>query len=1102
MTAPLRISAKVEIDATQAVQGGSVAAGAVGTIGQAADTTSEKLDRLRQEAARIGALGSNIRIFPANEEGRALDNLRAKYNPLYATIRTYKQEVIAIRAAHAAGALGIDEMTAAIQRQRQAALASIDALKGRNEAIVNPGRTPAGNGARAFETANITAQFQDIAVTSAMGMSPVQIALQQGTQLASVIGTMERPVAGLLAAFSSLLSMTSLLTIGVVALSAAAIQYFFSSETGGKKLEDLLQQEEDALKRVRDLWGEAADERSRYGRESTGSASFSLEASISALLDRLRKANSSGEIGTAVTSAVSNNLDLTGLTASEFRETSMFKALKIDFEELHQATVAGRPDVLGLVRTIEEVGQSSDNAGIKKMAEEAVAALKPFRDLAEALREAERARLRLFDDRGSTGMLLSQGTTNRDDMGELALYRSRIQKRLEDEQKVFAAEQARMNARSPAERAAAARQAAAAEWRDEGMDERRQRIDLAGRTALLQAEKQLKDAQIERSRARETGLDQQKLELSLIGQTVGEQERLRMELRLTSELRTEAARNGTEVSREELELVRQLAAEHGRLAEQIAARKALTEQSRDLSDLREQLAVAGQAEQVRARVLVHLETERRIREMGLSLGSAEAEQYRRNAAAIASATTELRKQEAAWKEVRGTAEGAIDTLVDRFAEGDVAGGFETIAKDATKTLLQLGVANPLKNEFLGTDYGTMSDVGGLGGLARGLFGGGGMSTASMSVNAAAVTINGGIGAGLGSLLGANDNAAAGSMGAYRDAIAKIESGGNYSALGPLTGSGDRAYGKYQVMGNNIGPWSREALGRTLNPQQFLADPAAQDSIFDHFFGKSISKYGNASDAASVWFTGRPLAQGGGAADVLGTTGVDYVKKFNAALGSVTSTAETATQGLGTFGNGVGQLGQALSTGAQGGSGGGLFNWLGSIFGGGGGVSPLSPSWQANTTFGNFLAGTPGFDKGGATGGSNPSRVAGLVHEQEFVFDAAATARIGVGNLESLRRGRMPGYQRGGLATTKAAYPVVRFGSSSSEGAAVPSVTNVFQNYSSAKMEHVESRADERGNRQEIYVISEMVGTGMSAKGGDGERTLRQRYGVKPRGIAR
>ena len=69
------------------------------------------------------------------------------------------------------------------------------------------------------------------------------------------------------------------------------------------------------------------------------------------------------------------------------------------------------------------------------------------------------------------------------------------------------------------------------------------------------------------------------------------------------------------------------------------------------------------------------------------------------------------------------------------------------------------------------------------------------------------------------------------MADYASAISGIESGGNYSALGPKTKSGDQAYGKYQVMGANIPQWSQEALGKPLTPDQFLADPAAQDAIF-------------------------------------------------------------------------------------------------------------------------------------------------------------------------------------------------------------------------------------------------------------------------------
>ncbi|MDI1261733.1 MAG: phage tail length tape measure family protein [bacterium] len=73
-------------------------------------------------------------------------------------------------------------------------------------------------------TANIAAQLQDVAVSAQMGMGPMQIALQQGTQLAAVISAMDNPIRGLGAALMSVISPASLLTIGIIALVAAGLQ--------------------------------------------------------------------------------------------------------------------------------------------------------------------------------------------------------------------------------------------------------------------------------------------------------------------------------------------------------------------------------------------------------------------------------------------------------------------------------------------------------------------------------------------------------------------------------------------------------------------------------------------------------------------------------------------------------------------------------------------------------------------------------------------------------------------------------------------------------------------------------------------------------------
>jgi hypothetical protein len=137
---------------------------------------------------------------------------------------------------------------------------------------------------------------------------------------------------------------------------------------------------------------------------------------------------------------------------------------------------------------------------------------------------------------------------------------------------------------------------------------------------------------------------------------------------------------------------------------------------------------------------------------------------------------------------------------------------------------------------------------------------------------------GGAVGGVGALM-ANVAPSANQMDSAKRAISAIESGGNYRALGPVTTSGDRAYGKYQVMGANIPAWTEQYYGTRLTPAQFLMNEDAQEKVFEGRFGGYMSQYGP-DNAASMWFSGRPLSQAGNAADVTGTTVPSYVAQFH------------------------------------------------------------------------------------------------------------------------------------------------------------------------------------------------------------------------------
>lgn len=130
--------------------------------------------------------------------------------------------------------------------------------------------------------------------------------------------------------------------------------------------------------------------------------------------------------------------------------------------------------------------------------------------------------------------------------------------------------------------------------------------------------------------------------------------------------------------------------------------------------------------------------------------------------------------------------------------------------------------------------------------------------------------------------------------AMQRAVSSIESGspeGDYGRIGPFTLSHrarDRAYGRYQVMGRNIGKWTEKWYGERLSPAQFLKNREAQDIVFQGEFGSYVKKYGSPSAAAAVWFGGPGGLANPDRTDRTPTTkGIkisEYVKRFDANIG--------------------------------------------------------------------------------------------------------------------------------------------------------------------------------------------------------------------------
>ncbi|WP_428029821.1 phage tail length tape measure family protein [Ancylobacter sp.] len=240
---------------------------ATGANDNAARAISRHVQAIQALTAAESRGGSNSyaeRAADIQAYGRALDEMRAKVNPAYAAIRQYREQVEQIRTAHRLGAVSADEMAAAISRERQATLGSLAALRERQQAIA------ASTGAS--YSSNIAAQFQDIGVTAAMGMSPLQIALQQGTQLSAVFSDLKTQGLGvgaaLTSAFASIASPVSLVTLGVVGLSAAMIQYFSGLSSGEAVSDALLRRHAASIDRLKDAYDGALDKVRAVAKES------------------------------------------------------------------------------------------------------------------------------------------------------------------------------------------------------------------------------------------------------------------------------------------------------------------------------------------------------------------------------------------------------------------------------------------------------------------------------------------------------------------------------------------------------------------------------------------------------------------------------------------------------------------------------------------------------------------------------------------------------------------------------------------------------------------------------------------------------------------
>lgn len=169
----------------------------------------------------------------ATDEARlyqsVLDQVRAKYDPLFAASQRYEMELRDIAEAERMGALSAIGASQARERAAQA---------------MAPGLRQLGQSAQAANShlANLGFQANDIFMMMAAGQNPMMLAIQQGTQVSQVFGMMRKEGQALGPAIRSALmgmvSPMSLVTMGAIALGAFAVQSLMSMGSEAKSAED------------------------------------------------------------------------------------------------------------------------------------------------------------------------------------------------------------------------------------------------------------------------------------------------------------------------------------------------------------------------------------------------------------------------------------------------------------------------------------------------------------------------------------------------------------------------------------------------------------------------------------------------------------------------------------------------------------------------------------------------------------------------------------------------------------------------------------------------------------------------------------------------
>ncbi|MEP0235533.1 phage tail length tape measure family protein [Roseibium sp.] len=612
----LQLKMLASLDASGVERGAREAQNHLRLVGSEATKTGARLSQALDAQFGIGGAPAADRARDIEAYGAQLDDLRARFNPLFALQRRYEAGVKEIAAAHKVGAISAKEAANATAQATGIYKAQRAALAGSSQVLSKFGSSTK---LAAHELNILGQQFADAGVQIASGQSLFTAILQQGSQVQFLLGSKgANTIGGSLGILKQgLIGFLNPINLALVGLAggAAAASALYQAVANDDTAEDALENQNELIRQMAERYED-----------------------VKAALDQLDRSPT-----------------LTNIA--------------LDTDDLEQQ----RDLLQSLISEIEESVQKS-----LRLEANALTAL------AEPLTQ-DAALFRAFQDelRATAGEFIN-AEAGADQLIARLIELSRTAPDTESEQAIR-------------EIIKEARQA------DTGL------FDLVKRLNEVEASLRGVDAAASALGSISTAAN------SRVGSAFGIFEEEAARKRLAAQLRPRAPKKSESDRRVE------------------RTQDLLRSQDEQLARLRLETRLIGSTDAARAKALATLEADIQIRDLGINALGTEAEAIRANALAIADSTDTLEQNQQAWDTVRSAGTGAIDTLVDRLASGDLSGAIQAITSDLSQMVLMLGAANPLKNALFGSNLPTLSSAGG---LLSGLLGGSGGKGVSGAVSAA------------------------------------------------------------------------------------------------------------------------------------------------------------------------------------------------------------------------------------------------------------------------------------------------------------------------------------------------------------------------------